>query len=182
MAMPRALHLRGVRKRFVAGVHGCLASVDVLRGIDLDLDPGESAAVIGAPGSGKSTLLLCAAGLLRTDAGTRSWFGDSAPVTAAARAYYCFSVSDLASVVPGDETRVYFLDLPPALGMSGMLADWISDHCDAGNALLIAARDERLIPRTVDRVLTLSAGILHSTRTIRSRVAESVAAEASPFC
>lgn len=182
MAMPRALQLRGVRKRFLAGVDGCLASADVLRGVDLDLDSGESVAVIGAPGSGKSTLFLCAAGLLRADAGTCSWFGDPSPISAATRAHYCFSSTDLTSIVTAAETRIYFVDLPPTLGTNAALADWIADRCEAGNAVLLAARDERLVPRTVDRILILSGGVLQSARTMRSRVAESVAAEALPFC
>ena len=115
IAMARALQLRGVRKRFLAGVSGCLASADVLRGIDLDLDTGESVAVVGAPGSGKSTLLLCAAGLLRSDAGTIAWFDDSAPFSAATRTHYAFSISELTPSAPGPEGRVYLLDLPPVL-------------------------------------------------------------------
>jgi ABC-type ATPase involved in cell division len=174
MAMPRALQLRGVRKRFVAGTGSCLASADVLRGIDLDLDCGESVAVVGAAGSGKSTLLLCASGLIRSDAGTTTWFGDSAPFAAATRVRYCFSVGDLASVVANDEARLYLVDLPPAIGMSATVVDWVGEQCETGSAVLIAARDERLVHRAADRVLTISGGILHSTRSIQSRVAESV--------
>ena len=37
--------------------------LDILRGIDLEIDPGASAAIVGASGSGKSTLLGLLAGM-----------------------------------------------------------------------------------------------------------------------
>ena len=57
-----ALRLRGVTKRYGART--------VLRGLDLDVAPGETVAVLGPNGAGKSTLLRIAAGLARPDAGT----------------------------------------------------------------------------------------------------------------
>ena len=55
------LAIRGVCKRF--------GDNEVLRGVDLDLAPGQLVAVLGANGCGKSTLLRCAIGLLAPDAG-----------------------------------------------------------------------------------------------------------------
>jgi ABC-type Fe3+/spermidine/putrescine transport system ATPase subunit len=51
--------LRGVTKSIETGTH----RVDILRGIDLDISPGEYVAVMGPSGSGTSTLLGLLAGL-----------------------------------------------------------------------------------------------------------------------
>lgn len=44
-----------------------------LRGVDLDVAPGESAFLLGPSGSGKSTLLRCIAGLETPQAGSVAW-------------------------------------------------------------------------------------------------------------
>jgi len=53
------LSLQAVTKSIETGTH----RVDILRGIDLDIHPGEFVAIMGASGSGKSTLLGLLAGL-----------------------------------------------------------------------------------------------------------------------
>ena len=55
MSTKRALELRGIRKSF--------GTVDVIHGIDLEIDEGEFVVFVGPSGCGKSTLLRLIAGL-----------------------------------------------------------------------------------------------------------------------
>ena len=59
----------GLRKSYRSGD----ATLEVLRGVDLAVAPGESVSIRGESGSGKSTLLNLLAGLDRPDAGELHW-------------------------------------------------------------------------------------------------------------
>ena len=59
--MPPILQIEGLRKSF--------GPLEVLRGIDLRVDGGETVVILGASGSGKSTLLRCINLLERPSAG-----------------------------------------------------------------------------------------------------------------
>ncbi len=61
------LKLRGLRKSF--------GSLDVLKGVDLDVAPGEVVSIIGASGSGKSTFLRSVNAIEPADRGTMDFEG-----------------------------------------------------------------------------------------------------------
>jgi ABC-type lipoprotein export system ATPase subunit len=77
-AVLRAVHLA---KRFVTPT----SVLEILRGVDLALAPGELVAVVGRSGSGKSTFLNLLGCLDRSDGG-ELWFGDERLTGASRRA------------------------------------------------------------------------------------------------
>lgn len=68
-----ALALSGVTRRYPC------STGPAIRDVTLEIAGGQVTALVGSSGSGKSTLLLCAAGLLRPDAGHVAWFGRRFP-------------------------------------------------------------------------------------------------------
>ncbi|PCH98722.1 MAG: ABC transporter ATP-binding protein [Rhodobacteraceae bacterium] len=62
-----ALELRGLRKSF--------GSIEIIRGVDLDIHAGERHALIGPNGAGKSTLFHLISGRLKPTAGTIALHG-----------------------------------------------------------------------------------------------------------
>ncbi len=82
-ATPSVLAARALRKSYRSGDR----RLEVLRGVDLAVAPGESASIRGESGSGKSTLLNLLAGLDTPDAGELHWAG-CARIDHAARARF----------------------------------------------------------------------------------------------
>lgn len=74
--MQAALVVNGLTKTFRSGPKGRTMALHALRGVSVEVRCGEIIGLVGPARSGKSTFLLCAAGLLRGEEGTISWFGE----------------------------------------------------------------------------------------------------------
>lgn len=61
----RKIEIRGVKKSYITGA----TAVTALTGVDLDLEPGESVAIVGVSGCGKTTLLNLLGGVDVPDEG-----------------------------------------------------------------------------------------------------------------
>jgi ABC-type ATPase involved in cell division len=170
MRMTMALELRAVRKRFVAGIGACCAIANVLRHVDLQVQPGEAVVVSGPVGSGKSTLLLIAAGLLRADDGEVRWFGELAGSVETRRALYHYSTTRLPRMTALDCPRVHLIDLARNFGLAA--DEWIRERCDSGDAVVVGASDVALARRLGARAFTLHQGELAPANAVRARVAE----------
>lgn len=112
--MSSAIAVECLVKRYRAGIEGCGASVEALRGIDLDVDEGELLGLVGPPSAGKTTLLLCAAGLMRPDAGRVVWFG---------RRRFCHAPPPGIAYVPDHPVHYTFLTVRESLEYYATLHD-----------------------------------------------------------
>ena len=88
------LTARGLTKSYPSGDR----RIEVLRGVDLDVNAGESVSIRGESGSGKSTMLNLLSGLDAPDAGTLSWAGN--PPTVDRRATYLGMVFQSFYLIP----------------------------------------------------------------------------------
>ncbi len=66
-----ALHIVDLEKRYPTGV-------EALRGVSLDIEPGQLFGLLGPNGAGKSTLIHCATGLAQPTGGSIEVFGNDA--------------------------------------------------------------------------------------------------------
>ena len=69
----KGIRIEGLRKRYGAGD----TAVDALKGVDMDVAPGEVVGLIGPSGSGKSTLLKCLGAVIDPTAGRMTLGSDT---------------------------------------------------------------------------------------------------------
>jgi ABC-2 type transport system ATP-binding protein len=67
--MTTVLRVAGLRKSFHRGLPPRRRTIEVLKGANLEIDPGEMVGLVGENGSGKSTLMQIVVGLLGRDGG-----------------------------------------------------------------------------------------------------------------
>ncbi|MBB5349760.1 ABC transporter ATP-binding protein, partial [Desulfoprunum benzoelyticum] len=67
----RGIRIEGLKKRYGSGD----TAVDALKGVDMEVAPGEVVGLVGPSGSGKSTLLKCLGAIIEPTAG-RMTLGD----------------------------------------------------------------------------------------------------------
>jgi energy-coupling factor transporter ATP-binding protein EcfA2 len=144
-----ALELIAVSRRYRAGLAGCSGEVAALDRVSLRVERGEIVGLVGGPGAGKTTLLLCAAGLLRPDAGIVRGHG----VT------YAASIERFEEI--GDDRGAALLDLPstPRDGAErARIARRAHALQAAGAAVVLAARAAVDLRANVSRIVTLAGG------------------------
>jgi heme exporter protein A len=147
----------------VEKVHVWRGDRHVLRGVSLDVHPGELMHVSGPNGTGKTTLLRVVCGLLRPEKGSVAWQGRSITATAAeyqkALAYASHEPalkSDLTALenlrfTVGLKRRVTAVELRSSLERTGVA------HCADLPARVLSAGQRRRV--AMARVLAFRADI-----------------------
>jgi ABC-2 type transport system ATP-binding protein len=98
----------------ITGLTKSFAQVRAVRGIDLEIGPGETIALLGPNGAGKSTTIDMLLGLSRPDAGTVRLFGTSpAEAVAAGRVGAMLQTGGLVSYLSVRELLVSMASLYP---------------------------------------------------------------------
>jgi len=144
-----ALELIAVSRRYRAGLAGCSGEVAALDRVSLRVERGEFIGLVGGPGAGKTTLLLCAAGLLRPDAGIVRGNG----------VRYAASIERFEEI--GDDWGAVLLDLPSRPrddAERARIARREQALRTAGAAVVLAARSAVDLRPKVSRIVTLAGG------------------------
>ena len=123
-------------------------TLQVLNGLSLSVQKGEIFGVLGANGSGKTTLMRIMVGLLRSEGGTLTVYGESPSAGHAARTGYMPQLSALYQELSVRENVDFFAR------MYGM-----SDRRLRNRSVEEAVDQVGLLERIADPVLNLSGGM-----------------------
>jgi hypothetical protein len=172
LSVSLALEVIGLRKRFTAGIASCRATHDVLRGINLELERGEVAAIVGAAGCGRSTLLLCLAGLMAADEGIIRHFGDDSRGAGIRSTRYHLDFDEVSMGSKSTAPATHLLDLRdvPTLQLEPF-RHWLTERSVRGDAAVVVC-DIDVARQLTPRVLGLREGRLQETTRAQARVAE----------
>lgn len=129
--MSAGIAIHGLEKRFVRHLLDA-SPLEVLRGIDLEVDPGSCVVLHGPSGSGKSSLLRCAFRTYRPDAGS-ILLGDRAQAVDMATATD-HEVLDARRGLVGLATQ--FLRVTPRVAAVDLVAQEGIDRREAADRLL----------------------------------------------
>jgi putative ABC transport system ATP-binding protein len=107
--------------------------VEILKGVDLAVSPGERVAVVGPSGSGKSSLIAVAAGLERPTAGTVRLFGqdlarldeDGRARLRRGRVSLVFQAFHLLPNMTAEENVAAPLEIARMSGAGAIARDWL---------------------------------------------------------
>jgi ABC-type multidrug transport system ATPase subunit len=175
MGMSIVLECRNLHKRFAFGFGSCGATAHVLRGVDLAVHAGDCIAILGSRAAGKSTLLLCAAGLLKPDAGDVRWFGQTTLPQPGEQIAYHWTTATFPHDYTNDDVRLHLIDF--AVASDARVAQWIEARRERGDAIVFGTRDESVARALASKVAFLRSGRLQPAARpdVASRVAEPVA-------
>lgn len=173
MDLAPALVLCAIHKTWRAGIDGCSAHASVLRGAELEVAAGELVALCGPAGAGKTTLLLCAAGLVRPDAGTITIGGEPAIPAALRSAIYLDSAATAAAspLVAPAATRARIAERGPMPRTRLLLVDSLDRAEDPVHAVrrlrALATRGVAVVIATRERGDALEALRAADARVVR---------------
>jgi ABC-type sugar transport system ATPase subunit len=144
----------------VVGLRKSFGAIEALRGVDLQLQPGEVLAIVGDNGAGKSTLIKHISGVYRPDAGEIRLAGEmlnlASPREARERGietvYQDLALADDLSVGAN-----IFLGREPTWRLAGILP-FIDDRKIRKETVGLLSRIKSRIPQEAQTVARLSGG------------------------
>ncbi|HPG27914.1 MAG: heme ABC exporter ATP-binding protein CcmA [Spirochaetaceae bacterium] len=153
--------MRGVRLEGV-GLEKRFGRVAALRGVDLEVRPGESLAVLGANGAGKSTLLRILAGLSRPSAGRfEAHLADAADPLSRERLRGHVGYVGHASLLYGELTARENLAFAARLHGAGTTDDALDSILGPLGLLDVADRRAGTFSRGMTQRLAIARAIVH---------------------
>lgn len=160
------LKLKSIFKSF----HDGESELQVLRGVDLELNSGDSVALLGASGNGKSTLLQIAAGLENPDSGEVHLFGRALSTMnerdlALLRRRHLGFVFQQFNLLPGLNVRDNLL-FQRRLNRLGDRDDWIDELTDVLGLGPLLKRPVEVLSSGQQQRVAMARALAHKPRLV----------------